>query len=176
MSTTQKQAQIHATTRSPIREPPEPSIADKAETFLSPAGPRGRDHHANRYAGSTDSMNQDPGRPLTCFLNMGESSSLLKNMAAYASPAAAAAAATYSLHTATLPPQRPPQHLIDSLPGDRAPQPPGPQPPPPPPPPPLRRTAPPSTFGRRARHWERDPQTQPSDYAHTKTLGSGRNR
>jgi len=70
-------------------------------------------------------MNQDPARPLTCFLNMGESSSLLKNMAASASPAAAAA--TYSLHTATLPPRRPPRHLKDSLPGDRAPQPPGPQ-------------------------------------------------
>lgn len=36
ISTTQKQGQIHATTRSPIREPPEPSIAHKAETFLPP--------------------------------------------------------------------------------------------------------------------------------------------
>lgn len=69
-----------------MRRPPEPSIAPKAETFISPARPRGRDQPPRRYAGPPDRRNQDPSTPLTCFLNMGESSSLLKNMAASASP------------------------------------------------------------------------------------------
>jgi hypothetical protein len=143
------------------------ALQKKTGTFLSPARPRGRDQPPKRYQDphSQTACTKIRLAPLTCFLNMGESSSLLKNMAASASPAAAAATttATYSLHTATLPPQRPRRHLVDSLRGDRAPQ--------PPPPPPLRRTAPPSTFGRRARHWERDPQAQPSDRAGPKTLG-----